>query len=628
MAVTVKQEVAALYSAIFNRAPDQAGLEFWVNAIEGGDSLVKAAEGFTQHPVFAETYAGLTNIQFVQQLYVNVLGSAGDAKGIQFWTDKLASGVSQGQVVAEFVQGSLAIDLDALLASGELSQADYDAAVVRQDSITNKATVGVYFAETFGAASNLDAATDTTTVEGLAADPAYLASQAAIANVNASAASVTAAQGRIDVAVGTADPVGSLVGQNSELTAALAALSEANGDVADFADEVEAFQAANELTENGSIATLISEAQGQLDVAAGGSNVSLNVAKGALVDLNEELTQARAALAVQQAKVNAVTDLNKALSAEQLVEEATKVSNDAAAAAAVADAAADAASSAISDGAEYTYAAAPTSAGASVGLVSSTTAVDGSTVAAFDLISINASGALVVADAFKNVVGINKLLEVVKAAQVAGAEASAAQSDLTAATTAYTAELQKIVSDNSKLVSDYESAQDAVSNPTAGTGLVEQIADLEEAISLFEGAASLRTQYAELTGAVDDAEAVVEALVDTYSYLGATGAATANDDLFIFNGVGSTVSGFGQNGTDLLFVGTNYAAGTGDYAKSEGNANVLEVFITQGASGAEVHIETETFGSNAAGQGDVATIVLTGVAATDVVFENGFVSFA
>jgi len=200
MAVTVQQEVAALYSAIFNRAPDQAGLQFWVDAIEGGDTLVQAAEGFTLHPVFAETYAGMSNSEFVQQLYVNVLGGAGDANGIQFWTDKLDSGVSMGQVVAEFVQGALSIDLDALLASGELSQDEYDAAVVRQDSLTNKADVGLSFVAKFGAASNLSADTDTTTKEGLESDPVYLASQAAIAKVTADPASVTAANAAIEAA--------------------------------------------------------------------------------------------------------------------------------------------------------------------------------------------------------------------------------------------------------------------------------------------------------------------------------------------------------------------------------------------------------------------------------------------
>lgn len=640
MAVTVQQEVAALYSAIFNRAPDQEGLNNWVNLIQGGASLSQAAEGFVQHPVFTELYAGLTNIQFVQQLYINVLGSEGDAKGIQNWANLLASGVSKAQVVADFVQGALSVDLDAMLASGELTQAEYDAAVVRQDTLTNKANVGIYFAETFGAASNLDPATDTSTVAGLQADPAYLASQAAIANVTADAASVTAAQGRIDVAVGTNDPAGSLVGQNSELTAALAALSQANENLADFSNEVEAFQAANELTENGNITTLTSEAQAALNTAAGSAtNVSLNVAKGTLADYNDALVQARQELAAVQKEVDAVTDLNKALTARQLAAEAATASTNANTAASIADAAADAASNAIETGAVYTYSAAPTAAGTPVVLVqvpavdavydTDGTTVITSAIPAIPVISIDASGKLVVATDYKNEVGINKLLEAVQAAQVAGAEAAVAASNKSAADAAYTSELQGIVSENAALIGKYDEAQDAVSNEDpANPGLVEQIAALEDAISLFEAVAGLNGTYVELVDARDDAQAVVEDLVDTFEYLGDTATASSEDDLFVFVEGDSTVGGFGQNGADLIFIGTNYAAGAGDFTENEGNASVLEVFITQGATGAVVHVETEAFGSNAAGQGDVADITLTGVNAADLVFENGFVSFA
>ncbi len=266
MAVTVKQEVAALYSAIFNRAPDQAGLEFWVNAIEGGDSLVQAAEGFTQHPVFAETYAGMSDSQFVQQLYVNILGGAGDANGIAFWTEKLASGVSKGQVVAEFVQGALSIDLDALLASGELSQAEYDAAVVRQNSITNKADAGVYFADTFGAASNLSASTDTTTKEGLESDPVYLASQAAIAGVTNDAATLAAAKAAIDAAEA---PTDLLVAPAFTLTEALAIIAEGG-------ELPEGYELADATADLGAlaIADVAAAQQVAADIVAGAANAA------------------------------------------------------------------------------------------------------------------------------------------------------------------------------------------------------------------------------------------------------------------------------------------------------------------------------------------------------------------
>lgn len=216
MAVTVQQKVAGLYSAVFNRAPDQAGLNFWVNEINanGSGSLVKAAEGFTQHPVFTEVYGSLTSTQFVEQLYLNVLGSAGDAKGIQFWVDKLASGASKGQVVAEFVDGSLSIDLAALLASGGLTQAEYDAALVRQQNLTNKVDVGLHFVERFGAATNLASTTFTGSKAGLEADPVYKASQAVLNGVTNVASTVATAKAAIDAAQAPT----ALVGQATTFT--------------------------------------------------------------------------------------------------------------------------------------------------------------------------------------------------------------------------------------------------------------------------------------------------------------------------------------------------------------------------------------------------------------------------
>ena len=38
--------VATLYSAAFNRAPDAAGFDFWVQAYERGASLSTIARGF------------------------------------------------------------------------------------------------------------------------------------------------------------------------------------------------------------------------------------------------------------------------------------------------------------------------------------------------------------------------------------------------------------------------------------------------------------------------------------------------------------------------------------------------------------------------------------------------------
>lgn len=216
--VTTQQKVAALYTAIFNRAPDQAGLNFWTAQIDAGKSFASVAAGFAQHEVFTTGIGALDNAGYVSALYTNILGSAGDTAGIAYWTARLAAGESKAAIVAEFVNGSLTIDIPALLASGGISAADAAAATIRQQTLTNKADVGIYFANTLGAASNLNPATVSTSKAGLEADPIYKASQAAIAGVDSTAASVTTAKDAVAVAAGSANPAQALLGHTFTLT--------------------------------------------------------------------------------------------------------------------------------------------------------------------------------------------------------------------------------------------------------------------------------------------------------------------------------------------------------------------------------------------------------------------------
>ena len=648
MAVTVQQEVAALYSAIFNRAPDQAGLQFWVNAIEGGNSLAQAAEGFTAHPVFAETYAGLTNIQFVQQLYINVLGSAGDAKGNQFWANKLASGVSQGQMVAEFVQGALSIDLDALLASGELSQADYDAAVVRQDSLTNKANVGVYFAETFGAASNLNPATDTTTAAGLAADPAYLASQAAIANVTNVAATVTAAQGRIDVAVATNDPAGSLVGQNSELTAALVALQDAQVAQAEALEALAlAVNAAEDTPLTGAAleAFVSSFGDTQADNAFLAAQNGVPAAQAAVAAANVALNNARASssdAALNAAVVTATNNVNADPAAKALFD--TLKSADAALASNIAGAGTDQALLAGIRDALTGYIAAgnPTSTVIEAGGGSETVASLLDTVTA--VLTATYADAAAAAAAYKTAVG--NYADTYSVTN-AGATATAAESALTKAIAAidqrddlYSAQDDaKVAFGGNTLGGALVSAQEAVA--TRGN-LIEAVADAQEGVAeAQEYLASLTGLYNTYT-ATEDAEAAALASIEALDVnLNLTLAGTSDNDLFIADLSDATndysLTAFGVAGDDQLFIGTGFQFGgaTSDTVTTQqqlfagGNSNVLEVFFEQLGSDAIVHIETKAFANAAASPAnDIVSITLTGVSVDDLSFENGFVVHA
>ena len=172
--VTTQQSVAALYAAIFNRAPDQAGLTYWTAKVNAGVSLASVAAGFAQHEVFTAGIGALSNTAYVAALYANILGGAGDTAGIAYWTARLATGESKASVVAAFVQGSLTVDVAGLQASGALSAADAGLALNRQHTLANKADVGIYYASTLGANSNLAPNTVLTSKAGLLADPGRL----------------------------------------------------------------------------------------------------------------------------------------------------------------------------------------------------------------------------------------------------------------------------------------------------------------------------------------------------------------------------------------------------------------------------------------------------------------------
>jgi hypothetical protein len=75
-----------LYSAVLGRAPDLAGLGFWMSKMDGTVTLRTAGEHFLSSKEFADVYGtNLTTAQFVDRLYQNVLHRPLDDKGYEFW---------------------------------------------------------------------------------------------------------------------------------------------------------------------------------------------------------------------------------------------------------------------------------------------------------------------------------------------------------------------------------------------------------------------------------------------------------------------------------------------------------------------------------------------------------------
>ena len=91
---TIQQKIAWLYIAFFNRAADKEGLDYWESRASLLGEIVaikELASGFALHPKFTDLYSGLSNQEFVDTIYKNTLGKAGDSEGIAYWTNQLNS---------------------------------------------------------------------------------------------------------------------------------------------------------------------------------------------------------------------------------------------------------------------------------------------------------------------------------------------------------------------------------------------------------------------------------------------------------------------------------------------------------------------------------------------------------
>lgn len=168
MAVTT-QQVAELYVATFNRAPDAAGLAYWISDGTSATTTltdINAIARAMQAGAEAETGVGsMTNTEYVISLYSSMFGrtvTAADA-GVTYWVDQMTAGsVDRANLIQTLIEGAQA-------STGSAT----DAAM-----LANKTTVGLAFA-----AAGLNNVTDATSV---------------LSGVTADAATVTAAQTSID----------------------------------------------------------------------------------------------------------------------------------------------------------------------------------------------------------------------------------------------------------------------------------------------------------------------------------------------------------------------------------------------------------------------------------------------
>ena len=88
-----------LYLAMFRRAPDDDGLEYWTDS---QFHLIDIAEYFVESDEFGQMYNAADDDRFVQILYRNILGREPDSEGRTYWLELLEEGVSRGLILLGF----------------------------------------------------------------------------------------------------------------------------------------------------------------------------------------------------------------------------------------------------------------------------------------------------------------------------------------------------------------------------------------------------------------------------------------------------------------------------------------------------------------------------------------------
>jgi Ca2+-binding RTX toxin-like protein len=95
-------EAYRLYQAAFNRVPDVGGLGYHMYGLDIGLPLTHIAQHFIESPEFDTTYGDLSNTEFVEQLYWNVLFRAPDQAGLDYHLNRLDRGATWADILVGF----------------------------------------------------------------------------------------------------------------------------------------------------------------------------------------------------------------------------------------------------------------------------------------------------------------------------------------------------------------------------------------------------------------------------------------------------------------------------------------------------------------------------------------------
>lgn len=573
-------QVQKLYVGYLGRAADKAGQDFWVNAIAAGTATLDSiATGLTLSTEYTAQYDGLSDADFVEKVYTNVLGRASDAEGKAFWVAALANGTATHDNFVNSLTNSL----------GTQDQA----------TINNKVYVAQTYTDTVGADYNATAGANI--IAGVTNDPATVSD--AIAQIG---------QGSLPGQV-----VGlTLVNTLTTAQAAQTSYETTNKAALDtLAEKLGVTVGTNFNTELTATVTAANAARTAV------SADSTNVLSAQVTDATQTLATAKATVTAQTNGAAAITAYDSAVATDKAAAAALDANTTATAAAE-----AGLNSAVTTTGSAVTYATLSTAAGVTTAF---TTAAQ-----VTDFLADPASGTAARAAL---VTELNKVTtygaEVVKAGDL-GLAAANADAALTTATTnlnaisggsAYIsaegnlATAQETLADAQAADADVAAAKAIV---TAHDAVVKATTDAGTAITEYNSShTDTQIKVLATTSASDEVK-------ETFYF---QSKAVAANDFTI--GTATATTHFGSGDSIVLGSDVSYNSG----ALTTGDNNKLEFFLVQKGNDTLVIVETAAFGSSttthtatgdatAVASPDAAVITLTGVSVADLTVNNGVIS--
>jgi uncharacterized repeat protein (TIGR02059 family) len=101
-----------MYSSLFDRKADTAGLNYWIAAHEAGKSMANIADAFVASFEASGGYASMNDTQFLNTLYQNAMHRQGQVGELQYWLGELGSGhLDRGDVLLGFANSAEKIGL-------------------------------------------------------------------------------------------------------------------------------------------------------------------------------------------------------------------------------------------------------------------------------------------------------------------------------------------------------------------------------------------------------------------------------------------------------------------------------------------------------------------------------------